>query len=258
MKIMAKKRNLLERYGSITTYSESHGDIVVKDKSFYDTYYRLVDQIYDALKECLEMYGEERLPLSVVGFREYDDIHINESLNKIMFDRDGYDYDLSNLEFVELCELTDKLYDYCVKNYAQDISEKQSVYNNIMEKLSTIVKQSLKENEYWDEPFRDDEQLDVVDIQGDTEKWVNCLKAFFEDIYDDPTLTLKFYVTIKQLDMNDNEQLENFVWTIMPIATKYVNCPPVDEVFVQSIIDEIKGGLCKSFIERVQNENTLI
>ena len=250
------KKQVFESQFSVKTYGEQNGEISVSDKSFYDLYYRVLDRIYDALKECLEMYGEEKIPLSVVGFREYDFLCIAQ--DRVSFDRDGYYYDIQSIEFVELCDLTDKLYDYCLKKVGGLNENKKSVYNEIMEKLSVIVKQSLKENEYWDEPFRDDEQLDVVDIQGDTEKWINCLKVFFEDIYDDPTLTLKFYVTIKQLDMNDTEQLENFVWTLMPIATKYVNCPPVDEVFVQSIIDEIKGGLCKSFIERVQNGYTLI
>jgi len=112
----ALKNNLSESYYSVDTYSKINGKIEVSDNSFYDTYYRLYDRICDALKECLEIYGKESIPLSLVGFREYDNIHISNSTNAIVFDRDGYEYNLDNLEFVELCELTDKLYDYCVKH----------------------------------------------------------------------------------------------------------------------------------------------
>lgn len=70
------KKHVLESKYSVKTYGEQNGEISVSDESFYDLYYRVLDRIYDALKECLEMYGEEKLPLSVVGFREYDFIRI--------------------------------------------------------------------------------------------------------------------------------------------------------------------------------------
>ena len=108
------KNNLSESYYSVDTYGKINGKIEVSDNSFYDTYYRLYDRICDALKECLEMYGEEKLPLSVVGFRDYDFLCIAQ--DRISFDRDGYYYDIQSIEFVELCDLTDKLYDYCVKH----------------------------------------------------------------------------------------------------------------------------------------------
>jgi hypothetical protein len=35
------------------------------------------------------------------------------------------------------------------------------MYDDLMKKIALVVKKSLNENEYWDEPARDDDEVDI-------------------------------------------------------------------------------------------------
>lgn len=242
------KKQLFESQFSVKTYGEQNGEISVSDKSFYDLYYRVLDRIYDALKECLEMYGEEKMPLSVVGFRDYDFLCIAQ--DRISFDRDGYYYDIQSIEFVELCDLTDKLYDYCIKNCnVSDINEKQAMYDDLMKKIALVVKKSLNENEYWDEPIKDDEE---VDIQSDTEEWLRAVDTELKKA-DNNQL---YYVWLKAIYYGDvdNEQVYEFVNNLMNYISRSRTDLIVDEVFIDSAVEMLTVDYCGELMKHVEEK----
>lgn len=47
--------------------------------------------------------------------------------------------------------------------------DKKQLYENIMASVAKEVKKALNENEYWDEPFKDDDDFYMTDEREDSE-----------------------------------------------------------------------------------------
>lgn len=152
-------------------------------------------------------------------------------------------------------EVTEKLKNKYKKNLFENMKDTKKLYEHIMSSVAKEVKKTLNENEYWDEPLRDDKE---VDIQGDTEQWEDAVDDYLWSNTDnsaDSDTVLSLFASLVYLNQLDDEEIKEVAKSVMEqIADdEDYDTPPVDEVFIESVAEKLKDDASDWCAEVIRN-----
>ena len=137
----------------------------------------------------------------------------------------------------------------------------KKLYESIMTSVAKEVKKAINEeyrNDY--STTRDEYEEEGLDVQSDTERWIEAIRQFLE-YHRDSEQTLDLYVTLlpayNDVDIYEATHLAEILMLAV-LKDGGFKVPPFDEVFIDSIASEIvHGSLVHTFIETVNTLHTL-
>lgn len=136
----------------------------------------------------------------------------------------------------------------------------KKLYETIMASVAKQVKKAINEGEYRnDYSSREDYEDEGMDVQADTERWIDGVKYFLnENISSEHTLPL--LATVVAWNELHNEELRGLAESIMGYVEKYgdTELPPFDEVFIDPVTAELfNNGTIDDWMADVVNENKI-
>ena len=136
----------------------------------------------------------------------------------------------------------------------------KKLYETIMASVAKQVKKAINEGEYSnDYSSREDYEDEGLDVQGDTESWIDGIKYFLNDnISSEHTLPL--LATVVGWNELHNEELRGLAESIMLYVEKYSDAelPPFDEVFIDPVTAELfNNGIIDDWMADVVRENKI-
>ena len=137
----------------------------------------------------------------------------------------------------------------------------KKLYETIMASVAKQVKKAINEGEYRnDYSSREEYEDEGLDVQGDTEAWIDGIKYFLNDnISTEHTLPL--LATVIGWNELHDEELRGLAEAIMGYTEKYgdTELPPFDEVFITPVAVELfkNGGVIDDWMVDVINENKI-
>lgn len=140
------------------------------------------------------------------------------------------------------------------------MKDNKKLYESIMSHVAKEVKKAINEEYRNDYSTTRDEDDEGLDVQGDTERWIEAIRQFL-DQHRDSDQTLNLYVTLlpayDSVDIYDATHLAEILMLAV-LKDGGFSVPPFDEVFIDSIASEIvHGSLVHTFIEAVNTLHTL-
>lgn len=133
----------------------------------------------------------------------------------------------------------------------------KKLYETIMASVAKQVKKAINEGEYRnDYSSREEYEDEGMDVQGDTEAWVDGVKEFLNsNINSDHTLPL--LATVIGWDELHYVEIRGLAESIMLYVKKYSDeeLPPFDEVFINPVTTELfNNGIIDDWMADVVNE----
>lgn len=137
----------------------------------------------------------------------------------------------------------------------------KKLYESIMTSVAKQVKKVINEGEYRnDYSSREDYENEGLDVQGDTEAWIDGIKYFLNDNINTEH-TLPLLATVVGWNELHDEELRGLAESIMVYVEKYgdTELPPFDEVFIDPVTVELfkNGGIIDDWISDVVSENRI-
>jgi len=180
-----------------------------------------------------------------------DDIPVDDGSNILMY------LDINQTDYYEV---TEKLKNKYKKNLFENMKNTKKLYETIMASVAKQVKKAINEGEYRnDYSSREDYEDEGLDVQGDTEAWINGIKHFLNDnISSEHTLPL--LATVVGWNELDDEELRGLAESIMLYVEKYGDeeLPAFDEVFIDPVTDELfNNRIIDDWMADVVNENKI-
>lgn len=137
----------------------------------------------------------------------------------------------------------------------------KKLYETIMATVAKQVKKAINEGEYRNDysSTREDYENEGLDVQGDTEAWIDGIKEFLNsNINSEHTLPL--LATIIAWNELHNEELRGLAESIMLYVEKYSDeeLPPFDDVFIDPVTNELfNNAIIDDWMADVVNENRI-
>ena len=165
-----------------------------------------------------------------------------------------------NINQKDFYEVTERLKNKYKKNLFENMKNTKKLYETIMTSVAKQVKKAINEGEYRnDYSSREEYEDEGLDVQGDTERWIDGIKYFLnENISSEHTLSI--LATVMAWNELHDEEIRGLAESIMVYVEKYSDeeLPPFDEVFIGPVTVELfNNGIIDDWMADVVNENKI-